>query len=88
MSTERVYTLVPSTNRGRYALDDPDGSELTSGQPVTLLLGGSWTLGRVEHGNYLYAVESIGRPAQRGYYFLAEDGTVCGLCVGMQVRPQ
>ena len=53
MSTERVYTLVPSTNRGRYALDDPDGSELTSGQPVTLLLGGSWTLGRVEHGNDL-----------------------------------
>jgi hypothetical protein len=86
MSYERVYTLVPSTNQGRYALDDPDGSDLTSGQPVKLLLGGSWTLGRVEHGNDRYAVESIGRPAQRGYYFLAADGTVCGLCTGMPVR--
>lgn len=48
MSHERVYTLVPSTNRGRYALDDPQGYDLTTHQSVSLLLGGSWTLGRVE----------------------------------------
>jgi hypothetical protein len=51
MSNERVYTLVPSTNRGRYALDDPQGYDLTTHQSVSLLLGGSWTLGRVEHSH-------------------------------------
>jgi len=41
MSNETMYTLVLSTNRGRYALDDPiSGPDVTSGQPLAVLLGG------------------------------------------------
>ena len=95
MSNEQVYTLVPSTNRGRYALDDPQGYDLTSGQPVRLLLGGYWIEGRVEHSNFptkkypdgagMYSM--TGKDGLHiGYYFSANDGTVCGLCTGMSVR--
>ena len=95
MSNETVYALVPSTNRGRYALDDPQGYDLTSGQPVSILLGGYWTEGRVEHSHFpskkypdvagIYSITGIDT-LQIGYYFLALDGTVCGLCTGMSVR--
>ena len=41
MTTESISTLVPSTNSGRYALDDPiSGPDVTSGQPLAVLLGG------------------------------------------------
>jgi len=87
MSNETMYTLVPSTNRGRYALDDPvSGPDVTSGQPLAVLLGGYWVDGRVEHTSNLYASERS-RQAECGYYFTAaDDGTICGLCAGMQVR--
>jgi hypothetical protein len=38
-----VYTLVISSVRGRYALDDPlHDQDLTSGQALAILLGGHW----------------------------------------------
>ena len=69
---DRIYTLVASSNAGRFALDRPDGQDITSGQPMTILLGGQWITGRVEHGSH-------------GYRFVA-GLTHCGLCVGMKVR--
>jgi hypothetical protein len=85
MNDDTIYTLVPSTNRGRYALDEPEGQDLTSGDRMAIWLGGQWTLGSVEHAGSLYASESSGG-AERGYYFVAVNGGVCGLCAGMRVR--
>ncbi len=91
----KVYTLVPSTNRGRYACDDPDGGDVTTGQHLAILLGGRWTPGRVEHSNYpshqypdapgCYALTGV-EGVKIGYYFVAKGGVVCGLCTGMLVR--
>ena len=87
MSDDTIYTLVPSTSRGRYALDDPlHGQDLTSGQSLTLLLGGRWIDGSIEHASCLYANEHMPQAVSSGYYFLASDGNVCGLCAGMKVR--
>ena len=86
MTTESISTLVPSTNAGRYALDDPvSGLDVTGGQSLAVLLGGYWIEGRVEHARNLYANERSGQ-VEGGYYFVATDGTICGLCTGMQVR--
>jgi hypothetical protein len=86
MKDETISTLVPSTNRGRYALDDPHtGHDLTSGEALALLLGGQWIEGRVEHGSNLYASERSGQ-LEKGYYFIDSNGQICGLCTGMQVR--
>lgn len=86
MTIKSILTLVPSTNAGRYALDDPvSGPHVTSGQPLAVLLGGYWIEGRVEHAGNLYASRGKGK-AERGYSFIATDGTICGLCAGMQVR--
>ena len=86
MTTESSSTLVLSTNRGRYALDDPvSGPDVTNGQPLAVLLGGHWIKGRVEHAGNLYASARSGQ-VEQGYYFIATDGTMCGLCAGMQVR--
>ena len=82
---ETIHTLVASRNRGRYALDEPDGPDLTAGEVVAVWLGGHWTLGQVEHGGRLYAVERTGQ-SERGYYFLAADGSCCGLCSGRRAR--
>jgi hypothetical protein len=82
-------TLVASSNSGRYAVDDEQGppyTDITSGQVLDIWLSGQWMRGSVEHAPYLYSIESIGRPAQRGYYFQARDGGRCGLVVGMRVR--
>jgi hypothetical protein len=73
-------TLVASSNSGRYAVDDEQGP------PYTDITSGQVLRGSVEHAPYLYSIESIGRPAQRGYYFQARDGGRCGLVVGMRVR--
>ena len=114
MSNEQVYTLVSSTSRGRYALDDPlYGYDVTGGLPLAILLGEHWIEGRVEHstrydrpGCYHLAGEGLRQQQVQevlkldpnksslqlvddlfcGYYFIAEDGTVCGLCTGMRVR--
>ena len=82
---ETMYTLVPSTNRGRYALDHPEGQDVTSGDSMAIWFGGQWIEGSVEHAGNLYASESSGR-AERGYYFIASTGGMCGLCAGMKVR--
>jgi hypothetical protein len=91
----KVYTLVPSLNRGRYALDDPDGGDLTTGQHIDILLGGRWIPGKVEHSTYptrkypevagCYALTGV-ENVKIGYYFVAKGGMVCGLCTGMMVR--
>jgi Domain of unknown function (DUF5348) len=85
MNDDTIHTLVASTNRGRYALDEPKGQDITSGDRIAIWLAGQWTLGRVEHGGTLYASEASGR-AERGYYFVASNGGMCGLCSGMRVR--
>ena len=76
--------LQASPNRGRYALEGT-GGDLTSGDTCEIWLGGRWVAGNIEHTGRLYADESSGR-AVRGYYFVARDGGVCGLCVGTRVR--
>jgi Domain of unknown function (DUF5348) len=94
--SETIYTLVPSTNRGRYTLNDPEYvHDLTTGERNSILLGGNWVEGRVEHANVLthlhvaiagcYALSGV-ETVKLAYYFLATDGTVCGLCTGMKVR--
>jgi hypothetical protein len=75
--------LQASSNRGRYALDST-GGDLTSGNRCDIWLGGLWIAGSIEHAGRLYADESSGH-ALRGYYFVADDGGMCGLCVGMRV---
>ena len=82
---DTMHTLVVSTNRGRYALDDPEGQDITGGDRIAVWLGGQWIEGSVEHAGSLYASESSGRP-ERGYYFVARNGGMCGLCTGMRVR--
>ena len=86
MKDETMHTLVPSTNRGRYTLDDPHtGHDLTSGEALAMLLGGQWIEGRVEHGSSLYASERSGQ-LEKGYYFIDSNGQICGLCSGMIIR--
>jgi hypothetical protein len=85
MSNEQVYTLVPSTNRGRYALDDPQGYDLTAGDVVAILIAGRWREGTSENGA-VYSIEALPHQAVKGYYFITRDGERCGLCIGMQVR--
>ena len=87
MPEDTVYTLVMSTTRGRYALEDPIyGQDITSGQALAIMLDGHWIEGSIEHAGGLYALEQAAQPVSRGYYFLGSDGNVCGLCAGMRVR--
>ncbi len=87
MLDDTVYTLVMSSTRGRYALDDAEhGQDITSGQDIAILLNGHWIEESIEHASGPYALEQAARPASNGYYFLASDGNVCGLCAGMKVR--
>jgi hypothetical protein len=87
MPKHTVSTLVISSVRGRYALGDPlHGQDITSGQALAILLGGHWIEGSIEHAGDLYALEHTAQPASSGYYVLANDGSVCGLCAGMNVR--
>ncbi len=88
MEEQKTYTLVASSNSGRYALDDPEhGQDLTSGQSLAILVGAQWIEGRVEHNGMVYAAGYGGgnRP-KAGYVFLDQYGHVCGLCVGMRVK--
>ena len=86
MSDQRVSTLVPSTSRGRYALDDPvHGQDVTAGNVLQVLLGGHWIRGSIEHASGLYALEPAAHSVSSGYYFLASEGSICGLCAGMKV---
>jgi hypothetical protein len=85
MPEDTVYTLVRSLTRGRYSLDDPVyGHDITSGQALAILLNGRWIDGSIEHAGGLYALEQAAQPVSSGYYFLASDGNVCGLCEGRE----
>ena len=88
MTDDTIHTLVASSTKGRYALDDPEtGHDLTSGEPLAILLGGRWIEGHIEHSRQRYAsAQLVSQHTLAGYYFIARDGTVCGLCTGMQVR--
>jgi len=89
-----IYTLVPGSNSGRYALDEPDGPDITSGQSLEIRLGETWIPGRVEYSRELYVnmgMQYWGEPPREprvidGYYFEARGGGICGLCAGMEVR--
>lgn len=89
-----THRLVASTNSGRLALDHANGHDLTCGEGITILLGGQWIEGRVEHDRRLYPQSQSFEQATRqtptqfadGYYFIAEGGGICGLCVGARVR--
>jgi hypothetical protein len=86
MKDETIFTLVPSTNRGGSALDDPQtGHERDLGEALAILLGGQWIRGWVEHGSSLYASERSGQ-LEKGYSFIDSNGQRCGLCTGMKVR--
>ena len=67
MIDETIRTLVPSANRGSYALDDGEtGHDLTAGEPVAIFLGGQWIEGHIEHsGHYeepgCYAISDSGK---------------------------
>ena len=68
-----AHILVPSTNRGRFSLDDPQyGADLTCGDRITLLVQGHWITGQIEHH-------------RTGYSFASPTYT-CDLQAGMQVR--
>jgi len=92
--SDEVRTLVASTTGGRYALDDAQyGRDLSSGQPVEILISGQWISGRIEYATDIYANEGLQflgdkpkKPVIGGYYFIGSDGGVCGLCLGMKVR--
>jgi hypothetical protein len=78
----RTGILVASTNRGRYKLDHAGGVDVTAGTRLIVLLASHWIAGTVEHG-LVYSGES---GIERGYYFIADSGKCCGLCLGMQVQ--
>ncbi len=87
MADQRISTLVPSSSRGRYALDDPvSGQDITAGYVLQVLLGGHWIEGSIEHASGLYVLEHGSHSITSGYYFLTSDGSICGLCTGMKVR--
>lgn len=78
--------VASSLTRGRYQVGE-DGPELTRGDILEVLLGGQWLAGSVEHATFLYAADYwVYQRSLRGYYFIADAGGICGLCVGMRVR--
>lgn len=87
------HTLVVSSNRGRYALDDEHGSDISSGQKIEILLNGQWIAGSIEHAGQMYVNRGMRVLGEKlpdeavfeGYYFLTDEG-ICGLCVGMRIR--
>lgn len=89
MAEKTTGYLVASSNRGRYSLDTPEGADITSGASIAIWLNGQWIEGRVEHSGGpdaegVYSITGVGE--RIGYYFIARDGAVCGLCVGMKVK--
>lgn len=88
MTNEHIYTLVASSNHGRYAGDDPAfGPDLMCGRAVAVLLGGQWVAGSIEGSRHPTSLQSQGCYVIEeevglftGYYFLADSGEVCGLC--------
>jgi Domain of unknown function (DUF5348) len=85
--------LKLSSNRGRYevcatgsvAFDTEASPDLTAGMVIEICIGGQWIRGSVEHGP-VYATSLTGGGYKKGYYFIATDGSIVGLCEGMKVR--
>lgn len=91
MSNKQERTLIASINKGRYTADHPRGIEwgtdLTDGQRLAIRLGGQWIEGIVEYGTMCYCEDyHVEQHLIRGYYFRADTGELCGLCIGMTVR--
>ena len=91
MSNAQERTLVASPNKGRYTVDDPRGlqwgTDLTDGQRLAIRLGGQLIEGIVKYGNLLYCDDyHVEQHLNRGYYFQADTGEQCGLCIGMTVK--
>ena len=63
MKDDSVYTLVASSTKGRYAPRDPEtGHDLTSVEPIAILLGGQWIEGHIEHSRQRYESRAPGLP--------------------------
>lgn len=85
--------LIFSSNRGRYRLcttgsvpmEGEDYPELSSGTVVEVCIGRQWIKGSIEHAP-VYATQRVSGGVISGYFFIAKDGGVCGLCEGMKVR--
>jgi hypothetical protein len=85
-------TLILSDNKGRYSLcttgtvpfDDEVYPDLHAGMSVEVYLGRHWVQGSIEFGPVHVAL--MDNASISGYYFIARDGGVCGLCMGMKVR--
>ena len=65
-------TIYPN-GAGGFALGSPDGRILHNGEMVEIWLGGLVVVGFIEHQSHSTA------------RFVAEDGSVCGLCAGMRI---
>ena len=87
MRNDSMHILVPSTNKDRYALDDPEhGQEITSGSSIAILLHGKWIEGKVKHAEFLRTGDySIKERVSGGYYFIAREGNIYDLCSGMKI---
>ncbi len=82
----REGILVQSSNRGRYAIGDPDtGPDLTTGNTLEVLIGGRWIPGSVAHAP-VYAIAALPHQKVSGYFFVTRTGETCGFCAGMRVR--
>ena len=82
----REGLLVPSSNRGRYAIGNPEiGPDLTAGDTCEVLFGGRWIPGSVEHAP-VYSIGALPHQKVNGYFFVARTGETCGICTGMRVR--
>ena len=87
LTEDTTYTLVPSRTSDRYALDDPQyGRTVASGDALTLQLDGQWIQGSIVHAAILSTIEQASQRVYSGYYFIASDGNMHGLCAGMKVR--
>lgn len=66
-------TIYPHGADGGFALGSPDGRTLHNGEMVEICLSGVRVVGFIEQQPH-----SVAR-------FVAEDGSVCGLCAGMWI---
>lgn len=75
LSSRVVHTLVASSNRGRFALDNAQhGRDLICGDVISVQKGKSWVSGHVEHTQ------------KTGYYLDVDGGVSFQLRAGMRVR--
>lgn len=73
--SKQIHTLVHSTNRGRFALDDAQyGRDLTCGDVISVQSGKLWIRGHVEHTQKV------------GYYLDVDKGVSFPLRAGMKVQ--